>query len=58
MVAEGNERASNVEKGDKGNENRKSFQQENFEVKGRPVCVCLSHDGVPITTRNSIPLPH
>ena len=50
LVTEENARASNLEKGDKENKNR--CQQEDFEVKGRPMFVCLSHDGVPITARN------
>ena len=50
MVTEENARASNLEKGDKENKNR--CQQEDFEVKRRSILVCLSHDGVPITTRN------
>ena len=51
MVTEENAQASNLEKEDKENENR--CQQEDFEVKRRSMLVCLSHDGVPITTRNS-----
>ena len=50
MVTDEKARASNVEKGDKENENR--CQQEDFGVKGRQMFVCSSHDGVPIPTRN------
>ena len=49
MVTDEKARASNLEKGDKGNENH--CQQEDFGVKGRPIFICSSHDGVPITTR-------
>ena len=34
------------------NKNENRYQQEDFGVKGRPMFVCSSHDGVPITTRN------
>ena len=49
MITDEKARASNLEKGDKENENR---QQEDFGVKGRAMFVCSSHDGVPTTTRN------
>ena len=49
MVTDEKARASNLEKGDKGNENH--CQQEDFGVKGRPIFICSSHDGVPITAR-------
>ena len=49
MVTDEKAQASNLEKGDKENKNR--CKQEDFGVKGRPMFVCSSHDGVPITTR-------
>ena len=47
MITDEKAQTSNLEKSDKENENH--CQQEDFGVKGRPMLVCSSHDGVPIT---------